>query len=103
MRVAIPHTLGRDEVRRRLDANSGSIADAVPGGMAQISTSWTGTDRMTLDIHAMGQIITGHIDIEDSQVVFHIALPPALGFMGPAVQGAIQAQGDRLLAPPSKD
>ena len=100
MEVAIPHALGRDEARRRLRDNSHKMADAIPGGMAQISTGWPSDDRMTLDIAAMGQALVGHIDIQDSQVVLYMDLPPALGFLKPIVEGAIRQQGQKLLEAP---
>ena len=100
MEVAIPHNLGRDEVRNRLRARSHTIADGIPGGMAQVQTAWTSEDRMTLDIAAMGQVLTGHIDVHDTNVVLHMDLPPALGFLEPIVEGAIRQQGHKLLAGP---
>ena len=100
MDVAIPHNLGREEVRRRMRDNSHSIGDQIPGGMADVQTSWPSEDRMNLSINAMGQAITGHIDIEDHQVVFHVLLPPALGFIKPIVEGALRDQGQKMLAPP---
>ena len=103
MEVAIPHQLGRDEVRNRLRSRSHTIADGIPGGMAQVTTGWPSEDRMTLDIAAMGQVLTGHIDVEDSQVVLHMELPPALGFLKPIVEGAIRQQGHKLLAGPGAD
>ena len=101
MEVTIPHNLGREEVRNRLRSRSHTIADGIPGGMAQVNTAWASEDRMTLDIAAMGQVLAGHIDIEDSQVVLHMELPPALGFLKPIVEGAIRQQGQKLLAPPA--
>lgn len=100
MNVAIPHNLGREEVRRRMHAQSHQIADGIPGGMAQVATSWPSEDRMALSINAMGQTIDGHIDIEDNQVVFTVQLPPALGFIEPIVAGAIREGGQKMLAPP---
>ena len=35
MRVAIPHGLGREEVRRRMHARVGELAGFIPGGMAR--------------------------------------------------------------------
>ncbi|GGD65307.1 hypothetical protein GRI62_11405 [Erythrobacter arachoides] len=100
MDVAIPHNLGREEVRRRMRDNSHKIGDQIPGGIADVETSWPSEDRMNLAITAMGQAITGHIDIEDSQVVFHVLLPPALGFIKPIVESALRDQGQKMLAPP---
>ena len=76
MDIEIPHDLGREEVRRRLADNSHKIADNIPGGMADVQTSWPSEDRMTMSINAMGQMITGHIDVEDDKVIFHMVLPP---------------------------
>jgi len=101
MQVAIPHQLTREEVRRRLRANSHRMAEGIPGGMAQVNTDWPSEDRMRLSISAMGQVVDGHIDIEDTQVVFVATLPPALGFIQPLVEGAIRQQAPRLLGPPS--
>jgi hypothetical protein len=103
MEVAIPHNLGRDEVRSRLRARSHTIADGIPGGMAQVNTAWTSEDRMDMAIAAMGQSLVGHIDIADAQVVLNIDLPPALGFLKPIVESAVRQQGQKLLAPPSGD
>ncbi len=103
MQVAIPHQLGREEVRRRLRGSSHEIADAIPGGMADVSTEWPSEDRMTMAIQAMGQHMNGHIDIADDQVVFFMDLPPALNFIAPLVEGAIRQGGQKLLAPPPSD
>jgi hypothetical protein len=103
MQVAIPHQLGREETRRRLRANSHKMADGLPGGMGQVETSWPSEDRMALAIQAMGQALTGHIDIEDTQVLLTVDLPPALGFIEPIIAGAIKQSGQKMLAPPSSD
>ncbi len=100
MQVAIPHQLGRDEARRRLKARSHTIADGIPGGMAQVTTDWPSEDRMNLSISAMGQIVAGHVDVEADQVVFLVALPPMLEFLQPLIAGAIRQQGQHLLAAP---
>ena len=100
MQVAIPHQLSKDTVRERLRTRSHTIGDAIPGGMAQVTTSWPSEDRMGMTITAMGQVLNGRVDIEDSQLLFVIDLPPALGFIEPLVAGAIRQQGQKMLAPP---
>ena len=103
MQVPIPHSLGREEARRRLRANGHRMADGFPAGMAQVETSWPSEDRMALSIQALGQAVVGHIDVEDAQVVLTVDLPPALGFIEPLVAGAIRQSGHKMLAPPSGD
>jgi hypothetical protein len=101
MRVAIPHRLGKEEVRHRLKSRIHELADHLPGGMAEVTTTWPSEDRMTMRVSAMGQQIDGHVDIEDSQVVFEVVLPAALSFVEPIVEGAIRKGGQKLLAPPN--
>ena len=101
MQVPIPHNLGREEARRRMQANSHRMGEGIPGGMAQGETSWPSEDRMALSIQAMGQAVVGHIDVEDTQVVLNVDLPPALGFIEPLVAGAIKQSGQKMLAPPT--
>lgn len=100
MEVAIPHSLGREEARRRLRENGHKMGDGIPGGMAQVQTRWTNEDRMEMAIAAMGQSLAGHIEVGDAQVVLSVDLPPALSFIEPLVAGAIRQQGQALLAPP---
>ena len=97
MRVVIPHSLEREEVRRRLHSRTGEIANFMPGGMAEVTVGWPSEDRMSLGVGALGQSIDGTIDIEEGRVVFTIALPPALSFVEPMIQGAIEKNGRKLL------
>lgn len=97
MRVPIPHSLPKEEVRHRLASRSHEIANFIPGGMAEVTTAWPGEDVMTLGVRAMGQGIRGRVLIEERQVVFEIDLPPALSFVEPMVAGAIRQQGTKLL------
>ena len=101
MQVAIPHDLGRDEVRRRLKSRSHELAGAIPGGMAEVVTSWPSEDRMGMSIQAMGQALTGYIDIRDTEIEVVLDLPPALSFIQPIVEGAIRQQSQALLASPA--
>ena len=100
MRVALPHELGREELRRRLNERSHEIADYLPGNMAQVATDWIEEDVMALHITAMGQNITGHITAEDAQVVFEIKLPGMLSFVEPMIEKAIRKDGAKMLEPP---
>ena len=102
MRVALPHDLGREEVRRRLNDHSHEIRDYIPGGMAEVDMDWVEEDRMALHVSAMNQTITGHIDVYDEQVVFEIELPGMLSFVEPAIEKAIRSNGQKMLEAPKQ-
>lgn len=97
MRAAIPHSIGQEEARRRIRSRSGEIAGFIPGGMADVTTSWASDDRMDLTVNAMGQHLRGHVEIEETQVVFVVDLPPELSFIEPIMQGALESKGRKLL------
>jgi hypothetical protein len=101
MEVAVPHNLGKDTVRERLRTRGHLIGENIPGGMAEVKTGWPSEDRMTMAVTAMGQTINAHVDIEEQQIVFHVDVPPALGFVQPIIEGAIRQQGQKLLLPGS--
>lgn len=101
MRVALPHDLDKATLRERLRSRSHEIADHIPGGMAEVTTSWPSEDRMDMVVRAMGQDLHGAVELEDTQVVFTVVLPPMLGFIEPIVESAIKASGQQLIAPPS--
>jgi hypothetical protein len=97
MRVTLPHTLGREEVRRRLRERSPEIADHIPGGMAQVNTQWNSEDVMHLSVAAMGQNLEGNIEVMDDNVVIDFELPPALSFFKPIIERALRDNGQKLL------
>lgn len=97
MRIAIPHSIGKDEARRRIRERSGEIANFVPG-FASVSTAWQGEDRMNLTVGAMGQEMTGAIEVGENEVAFTVELPAALSFVEPMIRGQIEAKGRKLLS-----
>lgn len=97
MRIALPHSLGKEEARRRVRERSGEIANFVPG-FASVSTVWAGDDRMNLTVGAMGQELTGAIEVGENEVAFTVELPAALGFIEPMIRSQIEAKGRKLLS-----
>jgi hypothetical protein len=100
MRVEIPHALDKATARERLRANSHKIAEQFPGGMAQVETSWPNEDTMAMHVRAMGQELSGRVELEEGKLVFNLVLPAALSFVEPIISGAIRQSGQKLIAPP---
>lgn len=97
MRVAVPHSLGKDEARSRLKARAHEVSDFIPGGMAQVAIDWPAEDRMAMHVAAMGQSIDGTVEVEDNAVVFTVNLPAMLSFVEPMIERAIADKGRKLL------
>lgn len=93
--VTLPHKLGRAEARQRIAGGVDKLKQYIPGG-ADVASRWEG-DRLTLDIKAMGQAVTGHIDVEDSQVRVEVMLPPMLTMFARQIGGFLNRKGTELL------
>ena len=93
--VDLPHSLGKDEARRRIANNLHKLEQHIPGG-AQVQSGWTG-DQLNLDIAAMGQSVAAQIDVMDNKVRLKVLLPPMLGMFSGLIQGVLQKKGSVLL------
>ena len=91
----IPHSLGKQGVRDRLDSRIGKVADAVPGG-ALVSRSWDG-DTLNFSIKAMGQTIASAITVFESHVHAVVDLPMFLLPFAGMVKSAIEQGAPKLL------
>lgn len=93
--VDLPHSLGKDEARRRIANNIHKLQEHIPGG-AQVQSGWVG-DQLNLDVAAMGQAVTATIDVQETKVHLKVMLPPMLGMFAGIIQGALQKGGGALL------
>ncbi len=98
--ILMPHALPREEARARVAdalerARSGVIESIVNG-----EVTWTG-DHADVSVGAMGQKVTGEIDVEPAQVRVRILLPWLLErFSGPIAHQIARMGESRLRLPP---
>lgn len=95
IQVDLPHKLGADEARRRIDGGIGRLKHFIPGG-AEVRSSWTG-NRLDLDVLAMGQTVKADIDVRETFVRVELLLPPGLAFFGQTIAAALQRNGAEML------
>lgn len=93
--VSIPHRLGREEARRRLQAGLTRAAAAVPV-LRVDEERWSG-DRMIFRVRALGQSAAGQVDVEDDHVRVEVTLPWLLQRFAETAQAAIKSRGKLLL------
>ena len=69
--VSIPHRLGRQEARRRLESGIGRIRPELAGLVNTLDYSWDG-DNLNFHTVAMWQTITGRIEVLEDAVRIEI-------------------------------
>jgi len=93
--VDLPHSLGKDEARRRIANNIHKLEQHIPGG-ASVQSGWAG-DQLNLDVHALGDSVKATIDVEESKVRVKVQLPGLLGMFASPIQAMLQKKGNLLL------
>ena len=94
--VSIPHQLGRAEARRRIDDGFGDFSRHLGGAAGAVTKSWVG-DRLNFSLQAMGQAITGVLDVADDAVRVEVLLPGFLAMIAGKIKGTLQKEGQLLL------
>ncbi len=79
----------------------GKLKDHIPGGGAQVQSSWQG-DRMSLRVQAMGQEVAGHIDVHETKVTLELMLPAFLAMLAGPIEAMLRKGGSELLEDKSK-
>jgi putative polyhydroxyalkanoate system protein len=95
IQVDLPHSLGKEEARRRIAANIHKLESQIPGG-ARVQSRWSG-DRLNLQVHAMGQAVTGDLDVEEARVRCKLELPGMLAMFARPIEAMLSARGGDLL------
>jgi len=95
--VDIPHQLGAAEARRRIEQGFATFAAQVGGSaVANVRHVWN-DGQMTFSFVALGQSITGAVDVQDTLARLEVTLPGILGLMAEAIRGRVETQGRLLL------
>jgi hypothetical protein len=97
--VSIPHNLGKDEARRRLESGFGNVKQQLAGGiggMLSLQERWEG-DRLHLSGGALGQKITGRLDVLADSVRIELDLPEMLAMVADRIVGTLKKEGQKLL------
>jgi len=97
--VNIPHQLGKDEARRRIDEGFGRMRQQMTaglGGMLTFQERWEG-DRLHFEGSGLGQKLTGRLDVRADSVEIQLDLPEMLAAIADLISGRIRQEGQKLL------
>jgi len=97
--VNIPHNLGKDEARRRIEDGFGRMRQQMTGGLAAMVTfqeRWEG-DRLHFQGGVLGQTITGRLDVFADSVQLQLDLPEILAALADRIAGKLRTEGQKLL------
>jgi putative polyhydroxyalkanoate system protein len=97
--VNIPHSLGKDEARRRIEDGFGRMRQQMTGGFGAVlafQEHWEG-DRLQFEASGMGQKMTGRLDVLADSVQVQLDLPEILAALAEKISGRLKQEGQKLL------
>ena len=97
--VRIPHRLGKDEARRRIEAGFGQLKQQMAGGMAgmlAVKERWE-ADQLHFEGGALGQELTGRLEVLADAVQIEVDLPEILAVIADRIGARLKQEGQRLL------
>lgn len=93
--VDLPHRLGRDAARTRIENGLGQLAGFVPGGTIT-ERRWDG-DTLHLGVEALGQRVGARLTVHEAKVHAVFDLPPMLALFADKIRAKLQKDGTKLL------
>ena len=96
MTASIPHQLTRAEAKRRIQEHVGIVRQQYGSVLMNLQETWTG-DAMAFSFTAMGQALSGRLNVDDQAVHVTVALPWLLRMIAETVKPRIVEQGRIVL------
>jgi hypothetical protein len=94
--ATVSHELGRRQAKQRIESSLDDIRSHLSAFATSVEGQWTG-DCLDFRLIALGQAISGRIEVFEELVRIEVVLPGMLGFLGGAISGRIRSHGMKLL------
>jgi hypothetical protein len=99
VRVSIPHALGQEEARRRIEEGFGRMRQQMTGSlgaMLAFQDRWE-ANRLHFEAGGLGQKMTGRLDVLPDSVQIELDLPDILAALADRISASLKTEGQKLL------
>lgn len=97
--ISIPHRLGRQEAKRRLDSGIARLRPELGALVSGLDYHWE-EDTLNFTASAMWQTITGRTAVLDDALRIEIDLPWLMNLLGDTIAKQVRDRGIALLERP---
>jgi len=96
MDINIPHSLGRDEAKRRIEVGLPKLAAHIPGG-GNLASEWSGDYVLDMTITALGSRIPVSLTIEEDRLIGSLEVPMLMKMMQGQVAEFVKTSAAKML------
>jgi hypothetical protein len=100
LELRVPHSLGREEIHRRIDAGLARARSEYESQVGPIKAEWVDPDRMTVGLSVMGMQFDGQIEVFDNEVLVKVHVPGMASMFAGQIRKGIEERLGGLLAGP---
>lgn len=93
--VEIPHQLGFEAAKVRLESGFTKLTSFVPG--ATVTEHHWNKDTLSFEVEAMGQRVAAKLDVFEDKVRAELDLPPLLSMFANKARELLSENGRKLL------
>jgi hypothetical protein len=97
--VTIPHRLGKEEAKHRLQAGFHNVRSNVGESFMVLKDTWAG-DHLDFQASLLGQSTTGTVDVAEDHVRLEVQLPWVLAILADKAKALVKRQGQLMLEKP---
>lgn len=99
--ISIPHNLGKEAARRRIAEGAAKAHQQYASKVGNVQQSWSG-DRLDFVVSALGQRVSGWLEVGEQAVQVHVLLPWLLAKLAERLRPQIESEARKALQlPPS--
>lgn len=97
MEIDIPHSLGKDEAKRRIEQGLPKLEQHIPGG-GSLSAQWPSDYALDMVITAMAQTIPVTLAIEDDRLRGDVSVPMFLKMMSGQIAEFVKTSAAKMFS-----
>lgn len=95
--ISIPHALEQPEAKRRIDAAIQHLTGKFAKHVSSLEADWV-DNKLTGQLRALGQTVTGHVDVDADEVRIDLTLPLIMSLLSPKIESFALKTGQRILS-----
>ena len=94
--ITVPHRLTQQQARERLESGIADLRTKHSGKLASVQEEWNG-NQLDFRLAAMGQSVTGRLDVLPNAVKIDVDLPWLLAAFAEKFRPQVEAEAKKML------